>query len=51
MKLNRIKDGDVQTFMHESVASANAPEWSGSNLVCCVLARVLDDAVSSANVV
>jgi len=51
VKLNRIEDRDVQTFVHKSVARANPPEWSCAHLICRTLARVLDNAIARADVV
>ena len=51
MQLDRIEYRDVQTFVHQPVAGANAPEWRRTQHVGCSLTGILDNAVAGADVV
>src|SRR5690349_2011989 len=51
MKLNRIEDRDVQTFVHQPVAAADAPQRCGAQHVGRTLPGVLNDAIARADVV
>src|SRR3982750_2540066 len=50
MQLNHVRDRDVETFVHEAIASANSPEWSSPHHVGRTLTGILHDPITSADV-
>ena len=51
MTLNRVEHGDGQAIMHKAIASAKSPERRCADLVRRALATVLDNSISSTDVV
>src|ERR1041385_6262112 len=51
MKLDRIEDRNIQTFVHQPVASANAPQRRSAHHVGRTLPGILNNAIASADVV
>src|SRR5689334_5822059 len=50
MELDRVEDRDVQTLVHEPVAGADAPQRRCAHHVGRTLPSVLNDSISSADV-